>query len=204
MMSCNKVQAQKWLIIWRWASHIHDKHISESYTGLFPISEQWKSYPEKWSYPLFQMWVCRPRWEPSALLLTSGWHSTQPSSSSAAGPPSRSGAPGSSECFLRCSEMAGHPWGSGPGCSRAQTSGRHSAEQGRGHVRTSASFISDQMLWCGRRPPAYQTCTMCNAWFWAIPWTSAKPGLLCLHSGNSHQGGSVYWSPQASATRGQH
>ena len=97
--------------------------------------------------------------EPSALLLTSGWRSAQPSSSSAAGPSSRSGAHGNSECFRRCSGRAGHPWGSGYGGSRSgMFSGWRSTEQGLDHMRTST--LRKQMFgrWWGT-PYPFSLCT---------------------------------------------
>ena len=97
--------------------------------------------------------------EPSALLLTSGWRSAQPSSSSAAGPSSRSGAHGNSECFPRCSGRAGHPWGSGYGGSRSgMFSGWRSTEQGLDHMRTST--LRKQMFgrWWGT-PYPFSLCT---------------------------------------------
>ena len=97
--------------------------------------------------------------EPSSLLLTSGWCSARPSSSSAAGPSSRSGAHGSSECFLRCSGRAGHPWGSDYGGSRSgMFSGWRSTEQGLDHVRTSTLRKQMSGWWWGT-PYPFSLCT---------------------------------------------
>lgn len=145
MISGDKVQDwEKWFTIWKRASGAHDKPLPESQTTLCPILSNEIGALRNTTEPSLQVWVSRLRCEPSAHILTSGWRWGRPSSSSVAGPSSRSGVHGSSECCLRCSGMAGHP--SGSGCVRSQSrmsSGRRSTEQGWENMRTSTFHISE-------------------------------------------------------------
>ena len=109
--------------------------------------------------------------EPSALLLTSGWRSARPSSSSAAGPSSRSGAHGSSECFLRCSGRDGH--------LEEAIMVVVDLECSLGGVLQSKDWTTWELppsesrcLDGGEGLPTHLVCV--HAWFWAIKQTTAE------------------------------